>query len=174
VLYLLLHYAFYLRELQTVKIPSQCRPIALGGEANESLENVFSLECLPRELSRGKQSLGRSGKTLHLEPVDEPWLRDLVRRFMRERNQKLRNPNNPYLFVGSGRCPRTGHVSISYLCLLVERATVRITGRACTLNILGKCSRLLHSEFGGYEGFWHLRELGVGGTRRVRTHGLKE
>jgi hypothetical protein len=167
-LYLLLHHSFYLHELQNVQIPSQCRPLALGEEANESLANLLTLESLPRELSRGKQSLGRSGEILHLEPADEPWLRDLVSRFMRERTQKLRNPKNPYLFVGIGSCPRTGHVGISYLCRLVERATARITGRACTINILGKCSRLLYSEFGGYEGVRHLRELGLEGQQALR------
>ena len=162
VLYLILHHAFHQGELAAVRIPSQCRPRALGGEANESLENVLSLEWLPRELSRGKQSLGRSGRILKMEPADEPWLRDLVRRFMRERNQKLRNPNNPYLFVGARRSPRGGPVSYKYFRALVESATARVTGRACTTRILGKCAKLLYSEFGGNEGFRHLAELGVG------------
>lgn len=161
VLYLLLHNAFSLRELRTVQIPLQCRPIALGAEPRDSLEDVLTLELPRRELSRSRQSLGRSGAILRMEPADEPWLRDLVRRFMRERNQKLRNPNNPYLFIAKGCCPRTGHVGLSYLSRLIERATARITGRICTLNILGKCSRLLYSEFGGYEGYRHLRELGL-------------
>ncbi len=162
VLYLLLHHAFYLRELKSVRIPPQCRPIALGAEPRESLEDVLSLEWQPRELSRRAQSLGRSGEVLQMEPRDEPWLRDLVRRFERERNQKLRNANNPYLFVGIGRSLRGGHLDTGSFRLLVERATARITGRVCTVGMLGKCSRLLHSEFGGYEGFRHLRELGLG------------
>jgi hypothetical protein len=161
-LYFILHHAFYLGELRTVQIPLRCRPIALGAEPLESLENVLSVEFPRRELSRSKQFLGRSGTSLQMEPADEPWLRDLVSRLMRERNQKLRNPNNPYLFVAIGSSPRTGPVSISHLSRLVERATARITGRICTLNILGKCSRLLYSEFGGYEGYRHLRELGLG------------
>ncbi len=52
VLYLVLYHAFYLKELETVRIPSQCRPMALGVESLESLEDVLSLEWLPRELSR--------------------------------------------------------------------------------------------------------------------------
>lgn len=162
VLYLLLHQAFYLRELKSVRIPPQCWPIALGAEPRESLEDVLSLEWQPREPSRRGQSLGRSGEILQMEPRDEPWLRDLVRRFARERNQKLRNANNPYLFVGIGRSLRGGQLDTSYFRLLVERATARITGRVCTVSVLGKCSRLLYSEFGGYEGFRHLRELGLG------------
>lgn len=162
VLYLLLHNAFSLGELRMVQIPLPCRPIALGVEPRDSLEDVLTLELPRRELSRSRQSLGRSGAILRMEPADEPWLRDLFRRFMRERNQKLRNPNNPYLFIAKGCCPRTGHVGLSYLSRLVERATARITGRICTLNILSKCSKLLYSEFGGYEGYRHLRELGLG------------
>ena len=36
-------------------------------------------------------------------------------------------------------------------------------------NILGKCSRLLYAEFGGHEGFRHLRELGLG-EYQARTY----
>ena len=169
VLYLVLHHAFYQGELQTVRIPSQCRPRALGVEPGESLEDVLRLEWLPRELSRGRQSLGRSGEIFHMEPADEPWLRDLVRRFMRERNQKLRSSKNPYLFVGASPSPRGGPVADRYFRRLIVSATARITGRACTIKILGKCSRLLYSEFGGHEGFRHLRELGLG-EYQARTY----
>jgi integrase len=169
VLYLLLHHAFYMGELQTIRIPKQCRPIALGVEPHQRLEDILGLEWQHRELSRSRQSLGRTGEMLHMEPTDEPWLRDLVKRFIRERNQKLRNPNNPYLFVGCRRSPRSGHVGAEYFRLLVESATARLTGRVCTVNILGKCSRLLYSEFGGYEAFHHLRELGLGETS-ARTY----
>jgi hypothetical protein len=37
------------------------------------------------------------------------------------------------------------------------------------INILGKCSRLLYSEFGGHDGFRHLLELGLAGTQ-ARTY----
>ena len=161
-LYLLLHHAFYLRELQTVRIPSHCRPIALGVESRESLADVLSLEWKPRELSRGRQFLGRTGAILRLEPADEPWLGDLVRRFMRERNQKLRDPTNPYLFVGTGQSPRGGPVGYRHFSPLIESATARVTGRVCTVDILGKCSRVIYAEFGGHEGFRHLHELGLG------------
>ena len=161
-LYLLLYHAFYKKELQTVRIPSQCRPPALGVEPRESLEDVLYLEWEPRQLSRGMQSLGRSGQLLQLEPRDEPWLRDLIRRFMKERNQKLRTSQNPYLFIGAKRSPRGGPVSDQHFHRLVESATARITGRICTISILGKCSRLLYAEFGGHEGIRHLRELGLG------------
>ena len=162
VLYLLLHHGFSVVELKTVRIPLQCRPTALGSESREPLENVLTLEWEVRELSRGRQSPGRTGRPLALEPSDEPWLRDLVRRFMQKRNQKLRDPNNPYLFVGIYRSPRSGQVSYPYLRLLVERATARITGRVCNIRTLAKSSRLLYSEFGGYAGFRHLQELGLG------------
>ena len=109
-----------------------------------------------------------------MEPTDEPWLRDLVRRFIRERNQKLRDPNYPYLFVGGKKSSRGGPVWGRYIRTLVERATARITGRVCTVNILGKCSRVLYAEFGGHEGFQHLRELGCATTRRAPTRGLNE
>ncbi len=162
VLYLVLHHAFSLVELKTVRIPSQCRPIALGVEPREWLEDVLRLEWQQRELSRGRQSPGRTGQILALEPSDEPWLRDLVRRFVRKRNQKLRDPNNPYLFVGIDGSPRTGHVGDNYFRRLVESATTRIAGRVCTVRTLAKSSRLLYSEFGGYEAFQHLHELGLG------------
>ena len=161
VLYLLLHHGFFLWELQTVQIPSQCRPPALGAEPPESLEDTLLLQWRQRELSRNKQFVGRSGEILRMEPADEPWLRDLVGRFIRERNQKLRDSNYPYLFVGAKRSFRGGPVSRQYIRTLVESATARITGRVCTVNILGKCSRVLYAEFGGHEGFQHLRELGL-------------
>jgi hypothetical protein len=166
-LHLVLDHAFYPWELQTVRIPSQCRPLALGAEPRESLADVLSLEWQPRELSRNRQSLGRSGEILKL--ADEPWLRDMVRRFIGERNQKLRDPTNPYLFVGAGRSRPVGPVASEYFRPMIERATARITGRVCTISILGKCSRLLHSEFGGHEGFQHLRELGLSGSQ-ARTY----
>lgn len=161
VLYLLLHHACSLWELQTVRIPSQCRPPALGAEPPESLEDTLFLEWRKRELSRNKQFVGRSDQMLRMEPTDEPWLRDLVRRFIQERNQKLRDPNYPYLFVGGKKSSRGGPVWGGYIRRLVESATARITGRVCTVNVLGKCSKILYAEFGGHEGFQHLRELGL-------------
>lgn len=162
VLYLILHHAFSLVELKTVRIPLQCRPKTLGSESREPLEDVLALEWQLRELSRQRQSPGRTGEILALEPSDEPWLRDLVRRFVQERNQKLRDPNNPYLFVGTECSPRSGQVSDNYFKRLIERATARVTGRVCTVRTLCKSSRLLYSEFGGYEGFQHLQKLGLG------------
>ena len=162
VLYLLLHHACSLWELQTVRIPSQCLPRALGAEPSESLEDTLLLEWRQRELSRNKQFVGRSGEMLRMEPTDEPWLRDLVRRFIRERNQKLRDPNYPYLFVSVKKSSRRRPVNPRYIRTLVESATARITGRVCTVNMLGKCSKVLYAEFGGHEGFLHLRELGLG------------
>ena len=161
-LYFVLHHACSLTELKTLRIPPQCRPTALGSEASEPLENVLQLEWEVRELSRGRQSPGRTGKTLALEPSDEPWLRDLVRRFVRERNQKLRDPKNPYLFIGIYCSPRSGQVSDHHLRLLIQSATARITGRVCNVKTLVKSSRLLYSEFGAYESFRHLQELGLG------------
>lgn len=169
VLYLVLHHAFSLVELKTARIPVQCRPAILGSESREPLEKVLSLEWQARELSRGRQTRGRTGEILSLEPRDEPWLRDLVRRFIRERNQKLRDPNNPYLFVGIYCSPRSGHVGDNYLRRLVERATVRIVGRVCNVKTLAKSSRLLYSEFGEYEGLHHLQELGLG-KNQARTY----
>jgi hypothetical protein len=162
VLYLVLYLGFSLLELKTVRIPPQCRPTALGSESREPLENILSLEWRPRELSRGKQSPGRTGEILRLEPSDEPWLRDLVRRFVRERNQRLRNPNYPYLFVAANRTFQREHVSSDYFHRVIESATARITGRVCNISTLTKSSRLLHSEFGGYEGAHHLEKLGLG------------
>lgn len=169
VLYLILYHAFYRKELQAVLIPSQCRPTALGVEPRKALQDILYLEWEPRQLSRGIQSLGRSGQVLELEPRDEPWLRDLIHRFIQERNQKLRNAKNPYLFVGTKRSPRGGPVSDQHINRLVESATARITGRVCTISILGKCSRLLYAEFGGHEGFRHLRELGLS-EQHARTY----
>jgi hypothetical protein len=160
-LYLLLYHAFYLWELRTVRIPPQCRPTAAGVKSHELLEDVLSLEWLPRRLSRGKQFLGRTSDILKMEPADEPWLRDLVRRFMIDREKKQQRPDNPYLFVGTRRIPRSGPVDEGYLRTLIASATARVTGRVCRVDILGKSSRVLYSEFGGYEGFRHLRELGL-------------
>jgi hypothetical protein len=161
-LYLILYHAFYVKELKTVQIPTQCRPVMLGLEPPESLAVVLSLEWQTRELSRGRQFLGRTGDKLQLEPRDEPWLTDLVKRFVHERNQKLRDPNNRYLFVGESYRPPCATAGALYFRRLIPRATTRVTGRICTANILGKCSRILFAEFGGHEGFRHLRELGLG------------
>jgi len=161
-LYFVVHHGCSFVELMTLRVPLQCRPTALGSEPSEPLENVLIVEWEDRELSRGRQSPSRTGKTLALEPSDEPWLRDLIRRFMRERNYKLRDPNNPYLFIATYCSPRSGSVSRQHLRRLIERATARITGRVCNVRTLKKSSRLLYSEFGGHESFRHLQELGLG------------
>lgn len=168
-LYLVLHLGFSLLELKTVRIPSQCRPTTLGSESREPLESVLSLEWQPRELSRGRQSPGRTREILRLEPSDEPWLRDLVKRFVQERNQKLRDPHNPYLFVAANRTFQREHLSNDYFYRVVESATARITGRVCNISTLTKSCRLLYSEFGGYEGFQHLEDLGLG-KHQARTY----
>lgn len=161
ILYLTLHHGFFIRELLTVRFPAQCRPQAFGGAPTEPLEEVLKLEWLPRKLSRNRQFLGRSAEVFTMEPTNEAWIRDLAARFIHERTQKLRDVTNPYLFVAAKmRSPR-GPVTYGYLRQLVQRATSRVTGRACTIGILSKSSRLLYSEFGGYEGVKHLREMGL-------------
>jgi hypothetical protein len=89
-------------------------------------------------------------------------LDQLKKYVLRERNYKLRDPNNPYLFIATYCSPRSGSVSRQHLRRLVERATARITGRVCNVRTLKKSSRLLYSEFGGHESFRHLQELGLG------------
>ena len=161
VLYLIMYHGFFVRELLTVRIPPQCRPQAFGGASSEPLEDVLKLEWRPRKLSRNKQFLGRSGDVFVMEPIEETWTRDLAARFMHERSQKLRDVNNPYLFVTAKMRNARGPVTYGYLRQLVQRASSRVTGRACTIGILSKSSRLLYSEFGGYEGVRHLREMGL-------------
>ncbi len=158
---LVLHHGFYVRELQTVRIPFECRPLIVGGASPEPLERVFRLEWQPRELSRNRQFLGRSGSTFEMEPADEPWLPELIKTFMHERSHILRNLDNPYLFVGTHKSNSRAPLCRVYFYNLIQRATARITGRVCNPSILAKSCRLLHSEFGGYAGWRHLRELGL-------------
>jgi len=161
VLYLIMHHGFFARELVTVRIPPQCRPQAFGAASPQPLEDVLKLEWLPRRLSRNRQFLGRSAEGFMMEPTDEAWIRDLVARFIHERNQKLRDVTNPYLFVAAKMRGARGPLTYACLRQLVQRATSRVTGRACAIGILSKSSRLLYSEFGGYEGVRHLREMGL-------------
>lgn len=160
-LYFLLHHGFYVHELQTVRIPLECRPLVIGGAYPEPLERLLRLEWLPRELSRNRHFVGRTGSIFEMQPADEPWFPELTARFMRDRNLKLRDLNNPYLFVCSYSKYPVRPVSEIYVYRLIQKATARITGRVCNPNILAKSSRLLYSEFGGYEGWRHLRELGL-------------
>jgi len=167
-LYLVLHHGFYVYELQTVRIPLECRPVVVGGTSAKPLEQVLRLEWLPRELSRKRHFVGRSGDVFEMQPADEPWLRELTARFMQDRNLILRDLNNPYLFVcryGKHPCRSVGR---NYFWHLIQKATARITGRVCNPGILAKSSRLLYSEFGGYEGWRHLRELGLCETHARR------
>lgn len=161
VLYLIMHHGFFVRELLTVRIPPQCRPQTFGGASTEPLEDILNLEWQPRRLSRNRQFLGRSADVFTMEPTEEAWTRALAARFMQERNQKLRDVTNPYLFVAAKMRSARGPVTYGYLRQLVQRATSRVTGRACTIGILSKSSRLLYSEFGGFEGARHLREMGL-------------
>jgi len=167
-LYFILHHGFYVPELQTLRIPVECRPLVLGGASPEPLEQLLRLEWLPRELSRNRHFVGRTGHIFEMQPADEPWLRELTARFMQDRNPILRDLNNPYLFV----CRYSKHpcrsVGSHYIWRLIQKATARITGRVCNPGILAKSSRLLYSEFGGYEGWQHLRELGLCETHARR------
>lgn len=161
VLYLIMYHGFFVRELLTVRIPPQCRPQTFGGASTEPLEDILKLEWQPRRLSRNRQFLGRSADVFTMEPTEEPWIRNLAARFMYERNRKLRDVANPYLFVAAKMRNARGPVTYGCLRQLVQRATSRVTGRACTIGILSKSSRLLYSEFGGFEGVRHLREMGL-------------
>lgn len=167
-LYFVLHHGFYVHELQTVRIPLECWPLVVGGASPEPLEQVLRLEWLPRKLSRKRHFVGRTGDVFEMQPADEPWLRELTARFMRDRSVILRDLNNPYLFV----CRYSKHpcqpVGKHYIWRLIQKATARIIGRVCNPNILAKSSRLLYSEFGGYEGWRHLRELGLCETHARR------
>jgi len=172
VLYLIIHHGFFARELMTVRIPAQCRPQVFAGAPAEPLEDVLKLEWTPRQLSRNRQFLGRSAELFKMEP-DEAWTKDLATRFMAERNQKLRDVTNPFLFVAPKMRSARGSVTYGYLRQLVQRATSRVTGRACTIGILSKSSRLLYSEFGGYEGVRHLLEMGLC-TTQARNYALAQ
>jgi hypothetical protein len=167
-LYFVLHHGFYVYELQTVRIPLECRPVVVCGVSPKPLEQVLRLEWQRRELSRNRHFVGRTGDVFEMQPADERWLPELTARFMLDRNVALRDLNNPYLFV----CRYAKHpcrpVGTHYIWRLIQKATARITGRVCNPNILSKSSRLLYSEFGGYEGWRHLRELGLCETHARR------
>jgi hypothetical protein len=167
-LYFILHYGFYVHELQTVRIPLECRPLVIGGASPEPLERVLRLEWLPRELSRNRHFVGRTGHIFEMQSAEEPWLRELIARFMHDRNLKLRDLSNPYLFVCTYSKLTCRPVSEAYISRLIQKATARITGRVCNPGVLAKSSRLLYSEFGEYEGWRLLRELGLCETHARR------
>jgi hypothetical protein len=167
-LYFVLHHGFYVYELQTVRIPLECRPVVVGGVSPKPLEQVLRLEWQRRELSRNRHFVGRTGDVFEMQPADERWLPELTARFMLDRNVALRDLNNPYLFVCRYAKHPCGPVGIHYIWGLIQKATARITGRVCNPSILAKSSRLLYSEFGGYEGWRHLRELGLCETHARR------
>lgn len=158
---LVLHHGFYVRELQIVRIPFECRPLIVGGESPKPLERVLRLMWQPRDVSRNRQFLGRTGDAFEMEPADEPWFPELIKTFMHERSHILRDLDNPYLFVGTHKNDPREPLCRGYFYNLVQRATARITGRVCNPSILAKSCRLIHSEFGGYAGWRHLRELGL-------------
>jgi hypothetical protein len=144
ILYLIIVHACSLWELKHAQLPALLplnETIAVPSLAT-SYYVVFP-KAVP---SRGRHTPGRPSRRLDFPPEAAPWLKPLLERFEQQRRAIVKEANNPYLLVASGKAHRKTPVCDDFVEQLVQRASLHILGAACTARLLRQTAAVILAD----------------------------
>jgi hypothetical protein len=104
-----------------------------------------------QEPSLHDQSPGRPGPSERLDFPSHaaPWLMPLLRRFEQDRQERVKNPRNHYVFVSQGLARRDGPVSSAFIRTTIQRVSILVVGAICTPNTLRKTTAVYMADRSG-------------------------
>jgi hypothetical protein len=144
ILYLIIVHACSSRELQHAQLPTVL-PLTKAIPV-PSLAECYYVVLSKVAPSRGRRSPGRPLTRLDFPSLAAPWLTPLLERFERQRQEIVKDTNNPYLFVVPGYAHRRTPVSDEFIRKLVKRASLHILGAPCNTRLLRQTAAVMLAD----------------------------
>ncbi len=147
VLYLIIFHALSVWELQHVEIPTI---LTLHKDIQQpGLAEAYYVIVPKPAPSLGDRSPGRPDARLDFPTKATPWLRPLLDRYERHRQQLVRNRRNRYLFITFSTAHRNVPVGHVFIWKTVRDASTRLLGAACNPNMLRKTAGVMFADRAG-------------------------
>jgi hypothetical protein len=147
ILYLIIFHALSVWELRHAQLPN-LHPLRQG-IALPSLAEAYHIRIPKPEPSLGDHTPGRPNVQVSFPTEAAQWLKPLLERYERHRQQEVKNPDNHYLlfsfFTGRYNVP----VGEFYVYRLVRQASQRVLGKTCNANTLRKTVGLMFTDRSG-------------------------
>jgi hypothetical protein len=146
-LYLIMFHALSVWELQHVQLPTV---FSLRQDIPQPrlAEAYYVLVPKPAP-SLGDRSPGRPDVRLDFPVKAASWLKPLLERFERQRQQRVRNQKNRYLLISPGTARHNTPVGKVYVWEIVRNASLRVLGAACNPNTLRKTAGVMFADRAG-------------------------
>jgi len=143
-LYLIIFHALSVWELRHAALPTV---LALRPDlAAPTLAEAYYVIVPKPAPTRGDRSPGRPDVRLDFPATAAPWLKPLLTRFERQRQQMVGNSKNRYLFVTPGAVRHNTVVSHTFIWKVVQQASLRVLGAACNPNALRKTAGVMFAD----------------------------
>jgi len=147
ILYLILFHALSVWELQHALLPT-ILPLSQDIVA-PSLAEVYYVVVPKPVPSLGDRSPGRPDMRLDFPLQAASWLKPLLERFERQREQMVSNPRNRYLLVAPNKTRHNTPVGHVFIWRMVRQASVQALGVACNPNTLRKTAAVMFADRAG-------------------------
>lgn len=146
-LYLIIFHALSVRELQHAQLPT-VYALRQHIPAPRLAEAYYVI--IPKPLpSLGSRSPGRPDVRLDFPAKAAPWLKPLLERFERQREQLVSNPRNRYLLLAPNKTRHNTPVGHVLVWQIVRNASRRILGADCNPNMLRKTAGVMLADRAG-------------------------
>lgn len=146
-LYLIIFHALSVWELRHAALPTI---LPLRQEiATPTLAEAYYVNVPKPAPTRGDRSPGRPDVRLDFPAKAAPWLKPLLLRFERQRQQLVGDANNRYLFVTPKWARHNTVVSHCFIWNVVRQASLYVLGAACNPNALRKTSGVMFADRAG-------------------------
>ncbi len=146
-LYLIIFHALSVWELRHAVLPTV---LALRQDvAVPTLAEAYYVIVPKPAPTRGDRSPGRPDVRLDFPAKAAPWLKPLLARFERQRQQMARDSKNRSLFVTPKLVRHNTVVSHFFIWKVVQQASLRVLGAACNPNALRKTAGVMFADRAG-------------------------
>lgn len=146
-LYLIVFHALSVWELRHAALPTI---LALRQDvAVPTLAEAYYVIVPKPTPTRGDRSPGRPDVRLDFPAKAAPWLKPLLARFERQRQQMAGDSKNCHLFVTPKLVRHNTVVSHVFIWKVVQQASLRVLGAACNPNALRKTAGVMFADRAG-------------------------
>jgi hypothetical protein len=146
-LYLIIFHALSVWELRHAALPTV---LALREDvAVPTLAKAYYVIVPKPAPTRGDRSPGRPDVRLDFPTKAVPWLKPLLTRFERQRQQMAGDSKNRHLFVTPKLVRHNTVVSHFFIWKVVQQTSLRVLGAACNPNVLRKTAGVMFADRAG-------------------------
>jgi len=144
ILYLVIFHLLTPTELCNVKIPS----LVKGGSssASDGSEDYRHLILPLTKPTRHHPTVRRPEETIRFPREALPWLVPILERYYAKRRSQVQAPHHEYLLAPKGRSRHNKPVSVTYVFMVVQRASLRTLKGAVNISELRQTSAFIFAE----------------------------